>query len=135
MCTEDPIFAVSQGVQNPFGLSSSSVSQRCAVRFIYSILHLAANNPFLALREDGDPKFRVLENPPQVPQGTLLINQNVAYYRDAFSSSPTKVRNSQSLYYHSLQTMNSLLTFELGNEGRLKHHTEGWDHEKSSTSG
>ncbi|KAG2155492.1 hypothetical protein DEU56DRAFT_767689 [Suillus clintonianus] len=66
------------------------------------------------------PKFRVLKNPPQVPQGTILVDQDVAYYRDAFSS-PTK-------------TMNSLLTLELDNEGKLRRHIEEWDHEKSSTS-
>ncbi|KAG0700676.1 hypothetical protein DFH29DRAFT_930920 [Suillus ampliporus] len=67
------------------------------------------------------PKFRVLKNPPQVPQSTILVDQDVAYYRSAFSSSPTK-------------TMNSLLTLELDNDGKVKRHTEEWDHEKTSTS-
>ncbi|KAG1754963.1 uncharacterized protein EDB91DRAFT_262779 [Suillus paluster] len=66
------------------------------------------------------PKFRVLKNPPLVPRSTILVDQDVAYYRSAFSS-PTK-------------TMNSLLTLELDDEGKLRRHTEEWDHERTSIS-
>ena len=37
------------------------------------------------------PKFRVLENPESVPKSTILIDQDVAYYRDDKADSPTKV--------------------------------------------
>lgn len=36
------------------------------------------------------PKFRVLSNPPGLPSSTILIDQDVTYYRKA-SASPTKV--------------------------------------------
>lgn len=36
------------------------------------------------------PKFRILSNPPELPASTILIDQDVTYYRKA-SSSPTKV--------------------------------------------
>ncbi|KAG1757246.1 hypothetical protein EDB19DRAFT_1656501 [Suillus lakei] len=102
--TEDAVFA------DPVGIATGPKSIRA------QFIGLAK------LFEKADiPKFRVLKNPPQAPLGTILVDQDVSYYRDAFSSSPTK-------------TMNSLLTLELDNEGRLRRHTEEWDHEKSSTS-
>ena len=36
------------------------------------------------------PSFRVLQNPPSVPKSILLIDQDVAYYRDP-KGEPTKV--------------------------------------------
>lgn len=72
------------------------------VGFINSTLHLA-NNPSPALREYGYSKILRLQEPLQVSQGSLLVDQDVAYYRNAFSSSHTK-------------TMNSLLTLEVDNE-------------------
>ena len=38
------------------------------------------------------PKFRLLENPPSVPKSTILIDQDVAYFRDPKAAEPTKVR-------------------------------------------
>ncbi len=38
------------------------------------------------------PSFRVLENPPSVPKSTILIDQDVAYYRDP-KGEPMKVRD------------------------------------------
>ncbi|KAF9041834.1 hypothetical protein BDZ89DRAFT_1060201 [Hymenopellis radicata] len=66
-------------------------------------------------------KFRILENPPSLPPPTMLIDQDVAYYWNASSSSPTKV-------------VNSLLTLDLDSNYKVTRHTEEWDHEKSSTS-
>ena len=47
---------------------------------------------FLQLFPRADiPRFRVLENPSSVPKSTILIDQDVAYFRDPKASSPTKV--------------------------------------------
>ena len=47
------------------------------------------------------PKFRVLENPPSVPKSTILIDQDVDYYRNPDSSSATKVLVSLCREYHN----------------------------------
>lgn len=54
------------------------------------------------------PKFRVLENPPSVPKSSILIDQDVAYFRDPKASEPTKVR----LYprFHVPMTLTPALT-------------------------
>ncbi|KAI3621972.1 hypothetical protein WG66_015832 [Moniliophthora roreri] len=52
-------------------------------------------------------KFRVLTNPPSVAATTLLIDQD---------------------------TVNSLLTLKLSEGHKILHHTEEWDHSKSTTS-
>lgn len=61
------------------------------------------------------PKFRVLENPSSVPEGTMLIDQDVSYYRDPKASEPTK-------------TVNSLLTIRTNSSNLITHHQEEWDH-------
>ncbi|KAI0783298.1 hypothetical protein C8Q75DRAFT_810886 [Abortiporus biennis] len=66
------------------------------------------------------PRFRILENPPAVPKSTILIDQDVSYFRDPNSSSPTK-------------TVNSLLTLETNNSHQITRHTEEWDHKREST--
>lgn len=66
-------------------------------------------------------KFRVLTNPPSVAATTLLIDQDVAYFRDPKADKPTK-------------TVNSLLTLKLSEGHKILHHTEEWDHSKSTTS-
>lgn len=50
-------------------------------------------------------KHNLLTNPPSLPSSTLLVDQDVTYYRDA-SKSPTK-------------TMNSLLTVERDSNGKV----------------
>ncbi|KAJ3829388.1 hypothetical protein EV361DRAFT_810370 [Lentinula raphanica] len=65
-------------------------------------------------------KFRILTNPPSVTKNTLLIDQDVAYFRDAKSSSPTK-------------TLNSLLTLHYDDSYKVLRHIEEWDHSKSTT--
>ena len=40
------------------------------------------------------PRFRILENPTSVPKSTILIDQDVSYFRDPNASEPTKVSNS-----------------------------------------
>ncbi|TBU34394.1 hypothetical protein BD309DRAFT_850252 [Dichomitus squalens] len=67
------------------------------------------------------PKFRVLENPPSVPKSTILIDQDVDYYRKPESSSATK-------------RVNSLLTLETNEQHKVVRHTEEWDHRKTSSS-
>jgi len=67
------------------------------------------------------PKFRILDNPSSVPKTTILIDQDVAYYRDPHSTSPTK-------------TVNSLLTIEINDSNQVTRHTEEWDHKRESTS-
>ncbi|KIK70618.1 hypothetical protein GYMLUDRAFT_89632 [Collybiopsis luxurians FD-317 M1] len=65
--------------------------------------------------------FRILANPPSMTKNTLLIDQDVAYFRDRNSSSPTKV-------------VNSLLTIHLDDSYKILRHIEEWNHSKSSTS-
>ncbi|PPQ79425.1 hypothetical protein CVT25_002695 [Psilocybe cyanescens] len=67
------------------------------------------------------PKFRILENPSNLPRNTILIDQDVAYFRDAKSSSPTKV-------------VNSLLTLKLDDANKVISHNEEWNHQKTTTS-
>lgn len=67
------------------------------------------------------PKFRVLKNPSSLPSSTILIDQDVAYYRDPNGSSPTK-------------TVNSLLTIETDAQHKVVRHTEEWNHSKETTS-
>ncbi|EJD03510.1 uncharacterized protein FOMMEDRAFT_132978 [Fomitiporia mediterranea MF3/22] len=62
-------------------------------------------------------KFRVLQNPDGIPPGTILIDQDVAYYRDPSSASPTK-------------TLNSLLTVSTNDQHQITKHVEEWDHQK-----
>jgi len=67
------------------------------------------------------PKFRILENPPNVASSTILIDQDVSYYRKGTAAEPTK-------------TVNSLLTLELNPSTNLvTRHTEEWDHKKETT--
>ncbi|KAE9409114.1 hypothetical protein BT96DRAFT_807017 [Gymnopus androsaceus JB14] len=65
-------------------------------------------------------KFRVLANPPTVAKNTLLIDQDVAYFRDSKSASPTK-------------SINSLLTLQLDDTHKITSHIEEWNHSKSTT--
>ncbi|KAH8119776.1 hypothetical protein DFH11DRAFT_1685279 [Phellopilus nigrolimitatus] len=65
------------------------------------------------------PKFRVLENPGGLPPHTILIDQDVAYYRDPSSGSPTK-------------TLNSLLTIHTDADYKITRHVEEWDHQRDS---
>lgn len=86
------------------------------------------------------PRFRVLENPPSVPKSTILIDQDVAYFRNP-DASPTKVlptimKPSRNLDLHAhllLQTVNSLLTLETNGSHRVTRHTEEWDHKHETT--
>ncbi|TFL03658.1 hypothetical protein BDV98DRAFT_564588 [Pterulicium gracile] len=66
-------------------------------------------------------RFRVLEAPPPVPKTTLLIDQDIGYFRDPKADSPTKV-------------VNSLLTIETNAEHKVTRHTEEWNHKKETTS-
>ncbi|KXN88841.1 hypothetical protein AN958_06710 [Leucoagaricus sp. SymC.cos] len=63
------------------------------------------------------PKLRILESPPNVMSNTILIDQDVSYYRNP-KSSPTK-------------TLNSLLTITLDSDNQIKSHTEEWNHQKT----
>ncbi|KAG6873216.1 hypothetical protein C0995_001570 [Termitomyces sp. Mi166 len=64
-------------------------------------------------------KFRLLQNPPNLAENTILIDQDVAYFREPKSSSPIK-------------TLNLLLTIKF-NESNLVASHEQWNHEKSFT--
>ncbi|TFY59344.1 hypothetical protein EVJ58_g5835 [Rhodofomes roseus] len=55
-------------------------------------------------------QFRVLQNPPSVPKSTILVDQDVAYYRDP-NGSPTKT-NERHL---------------------VTKHTEEWDHKRETS--
>ncbi|RDX51918.1 hypothetical protein OH76DRAFT_1345888 [Lentinus brumalis] len=65
------------------------------------------------------PSFRVLENPPSVAKSTILIDQDVAYYRDP-KGEPTKI-------------VNSLLTLETNGMHQVVRHTEEWDHRRETS--
>ncbi|PIL31476.1 hypothetical protein GSI_06178 [Ganoderma sinense ZZ0214-1] len=65
------------------------------------------------------PAFRVLENPSSVPTSTILIDQEVDYYRNP-QGSPIK-------------RINSLLTIETNEQHKVVRHTEEWDHRKETT--
>ncbi|KAA1468093.1 hypothetical protein DENSPDRAFT_857077 [Dentipellis sp. KUC8613] len=65
-------------------------------------------------------KFRILSNPPSVPDTTMLIDQDVAYYRSADASSPFK-------------TVNSLLTLRINDTHQVTQHTEEWNHKHETT--
>ncbi|KAI0059502.1 hypothetical protein BV25DRAFT_1808891 [Artomyces pyxidatus] len=64
-------------------------------------------------------KFRLLETPSQLPKSILLVDQDVAYYRDPKASSPFK-------------TVNSLLTLQLNDAHQITRHTEEWDHKRET---
>ncbi|KAH9920225.1 uncharacterized protein BXZ73DRAFT_91959 [Epithele typhae] len=65
------------------------------------------------------PKLRVLENPPSVPKSTLLIDQDVSYYR-----------NPQG---EPIKTINSLLTIETNDQHKVTRHTEEWNHRRETS--
>ncbi|GAA95171.1 uncharacterized protein L969DRAFT_19355 [Mixia osmundae IAM 14324] len=65
-------------------------------------------------------KHNVLENPPTVAKHTILIDQDITYYRDP-NGEPTK-------------TMNSLLTIERNPDGKITKHTEEWNHQHEPSS-
>ncbi|TFK56818.1 hypothetical protein OE88DRAFT_1650290 [Heliocybe sulcata] len=67
------------------------------------------------------PKFRVLENPKTVPQGTILVDQDVSYFRDPKAAEPTK-------------TVNSLLTLHTNSSQQITEHHEEWDHKRETDS-
>ncbi|KZT30971.1 hypothetical protein NEOLEDRAFT_1083587 [Neolentinus lepideus HHB14362 ss-1] len=66
-------------------------------------------------------KFRVLENPKSVPKGTILVDQDVSYFRDPKAAEPTK-------------TVNSLLTLHTNSSNQITEHFEEWDHKRETDS-
>ncbi|KAF5312748.1 hypothetical protein D9619_002590 [Psilocybe cf. subviscida] len=88
-------------------------------------------NQFVGLAKIFDradiPKFRILQNPSTVPPHTILIDQDVAYFRKDSNNTPTK-------------TVNSLLTIKLdpasveSNNPKILSHNEEWDHKKTTSS-
>ncbi|EFI28689.1 hypothetical protein CC1G_13715 [Coprinopsis cinerea okayama7 len=104
------IYAKNAVFHDPIGIATGLDSIRNQFVGLAKIFHFASI-----------PKFRVLENPPTVPPNIILIDQDVAYYRDANSNSPTK-------------TVNSLLTIKLdAATNKIVSHSEDWNHKKSST--
>lgn len=65
-------------------------------------------------------KLRVLQNPPETPTNVLLIDQDVAFFRDAKAASPFKV-------------VNALITLQLNDANQITRHTEEWDHSRETT--
>ncbi|KAF8274031.1 hypothetical protein EI94DRAFT_1714571 [Lactarius quietus] len=65
-------------------------------------------------------KLRVLKNPPGTPDSLLLIDLDVAYFRNAQAASPFKV-------------VNSLLTLQLDDTHLVIRHTEEWNHKCETT--
>ncbi|KAI0308268.1 hypothetical protein B0F90DRAFT_148912 [Multifurca ochricompacta] len=88
-------------------------------RGIYSIRAQFDALPKLFPRSEIQ-KLRVLKNPPGIPANLLLIDQDVAYFRDAQAASPFKV-------------VNSLLTLRLDDTHQVTSHIEEWDHNCETT--
>jgi len=65
-------------------------------------------------------KLRVLESPTGTPANILLIDLDVAYFRDAQTASPFKV-------------INLLVTLQLDDANQVTRHTEEWDHKRETT--
>jgi len=65
-------------------------------------------------------KLRVLQSPPETSANVLLIDQDVAFFRDAKAASPFKV-------------VNALLTLQLNDANQITRHTEEWDHNRETT--
>ncbi|KAI0734409.1 hypothetical protein C8Q72DRAFT_770548 [Fomitopsis betulina] len=63
--------------------------------------------------------FRLLQNPPSVPKNIILVDQDIAYYRDP-NGVPTK-------------TINSLLTLQTNEQHLLTRHTEEWNHKRETS--
>jgi hypothetical protein len=66
-------------------------------------------------------KFRVLENPATLPKSTILVDQDVSYYRKTDDKEPFK-------------TLNSLLALERDAQGKVTKHSEEWEHKSTSAS-
>ncbi|KAJ7183313.1 hypothetical protein C8R46DRAFT_1066569 [Mycena filopes] len=66
------------------------------------------------------PKFHLLQNPASAPKDMILIDQDVAYFRDP-KGSPTK-------------TVNSLLTLRTNDSHQVTSHTEEWNHQRETHS-
>lgn len=83
------------------------------------------------------PKFRILENPPNLDKSTILIDQDVVYYRKA-ASDPTKVSDCafslDTTLMYLVQTVNSLLTIKTDSSHLITTHTEEWNHCKETSS-
>ena len=81
----------------------------------------------------------MLENPPGTPANLILIDLDVAYFRDAQASSPFKVNSRLSFYCNTLtslpgsQVVNSLITLRLNEANEITRHTEEWDHNHETT--
>lgn len=65
-------------------------------------------------------KLRVLDTPPGTHANLVLIDLDVAYFRDAQATSPFEV-------------VNSLVTLQLDDASQITHHTEEWDHNCEAT--
>ncbi|OCB86214.1 hypothetical protein A7U60_g6803 [Sanghuangporus baumii] len=76
-------------------------------------------------------KFRVLKSPDSLPPRTILIDQDVAYFRDPSSSSPTKV--DIVIPTRHLSTLNSLLTISTNEQYQITRHVEEWDHQRDTS--
>ncbi|KAG8962378.1 hypothetical protein FRC03_004303 [Tulasnella sp. 419] len=63
-------------------------------------------------------RFRVLNNPPNIPESTILIDQDVDYHLSASSAS-------------GIKTLTSLLTLERNPQGQVIRHTDEFDHSRS----
>ncbi|KZP28852.1 hypothetical protein FIBSPDRAFT_728417 [Athelia psychrophila] len=102
------IYADSAVFHDPIGIAQGKGSIRAQFMGLAKIFEKA-----------DIPKFRILENPPNLDKSTILIDQDVVYYRKA-ASDPTK-------------TVNSLLTIKTDSSHLVTSHTEEWNHSKETT--
>ncbi|KAJ3541126.1 hypothetical protein NM688_g6130 [Phlebia brevispora] len=129
------VYAQNAVFHDPIGIANGLESIRAQFNGLVKV-HLADSlsyglclpkvPPCLQIFPRADiPHFRVLENPTSVPKSTILIDQDVSYFRDPNASSPTKA---------SYMTINSLLTIETNEAHKIVRHTEEWDHKHEPTS-
>ena len=95
--TEDAVF------HDPIGIAEGLKSIRAQFNGLVKVRHrfrhstdymlapMAHTQLLVQVFPRADVKsFRLLQNPPSVPKSTILVDQDVAYYRDP-NGSPTKV--------------------------------------------
>ena len=107
--TEDAVF------HDPIGIADGLRSIRAQFNGLVKVRHRSrhptdymrartAHTQFLAqVFPHADLKtFSLLQNPPSVPKSTILVDQDVAYYRDP-NGSPTKVCRGLCPWLHALR--------------------------------
>jgi hypothetical protein len=132
---------------DPVGIVSCPKSTQAQLIGLAKVCHplhrctllITHESPALPSREGEYPKVSSTRE-PSLSQGTLLVDQDVAYPLQCFPVIPSKASNDiafaimQSWSCYFLQIMDSLLSLELDSEGRLRHHAEYWNPDSETSS-